>query len=93
MSFPKLLLAACLLSSSAAFAQTTPTSNPSTTRSTNTVGLGGTVSGTPTGGNATNAAPVRYDDPNSGMPSQVQVKTKGTKTKTDKRSSKMKSTM
>jgi hypothetical protein len=86
MSRLPILLAACLLSSSAAIAQTTP----STTRSTNTVGLGGTVSGTPT--STTNAAPVRYDDPNSGMPSQVQVKTKATKTKTEKRS-KMKSNM
>lgn len=88
-----LSLALCLLALGAASAQTTPTSNPSTTRSTNTVGLGGTVSGTPTGGNATNAAPVRYDDPNSGMPSQVQVKTKSTKTKHEKHSGKMKSTM
>ena len=88
MSASQLLLAACLLSSTAAFAQTTP----STTRSTNTVGLGGTVSGTPTGSPAS-AAPVRYDDPNSGMPSQVQVKTKGTKTKSEKHSRKMKSTM
>lgn len=87
MKISHLLLAACLLSSSAALAQT----NPSTTRSTNTVGLGGTVSGTPT--SPTNAAPVRYDDPNSGMPSQVQVKTKGTKMKSEKRSRKMKSTM
>lgn len=92
MTFTHLVLAACLLGSSTALAQTTPTSNPSTTRSTNTVGLGGTVSGTPTGGNATNSAPVRYDDPNSGMPSQVQVKTNGPKTKSMKRS-KMKRTM
>ena len=88
MKFPSLLLAACLLSSGAAFAQT----NPSTTRSTNTVGLGGTVSGTPTSG-APNTAPVRYDDPNSGMPSQVQVKTKTPKMKSEKRSRKMKATM
>lgn len=87
MSVAHLLLAACLLGSSAALAQT----NPSTTRSTNTVGLGGTVSGTPT--TTTNAAPVRYDDPNSGMPSQVRVKTKDTKMKSEKRSRKMKSTM
>jgi len=86
MSRLPILLAVCLLGSSAAIAQTTP----STTRSTNTVGLGGTVSGTPT--STTNAAPVRYDDPNSGMPSQVQVKTKATKTKTEKRS-KMKGSM
>jgi hypothetical protein len=86
------LLAAGLLVSTAAFAQTTPTTNsPSTTRSTNTVGLGGTVSGS-TAGNGTTAAPARYDDPNSGMPSQAQVKTKGMKPKKDK-SSKMKSTM
>jgi len=88
MSRLPILLAVCLLGSSAAIAQTTP----STTRSTNTVGLGGTVSGTPTSGTAPNAAPVRYDDPNSGMPSQVQVKTKATKTKTEKRS-KMKGSM
>jgi len=86
MSRLPILLAVCLLGSSAAIAQTTP----STTRNTNTVGLGGTVSGTPT--STTNAAPVRYDDPNSGMPSQVQVKTKATKTKTEKRS-KMKGSM
>jgi hypothetical protein len=92
MSSFHILTAACLLSCSAAIAQTTPTTNPSTTRSTNTVGLGGTVSGTPTGGNATNAAPVRYDDPNSGMPSQVQVKTKAAKPKKEK-SGKMKSAM
>jgi|GEM_PF-6532552 len=87
MSRLPILLAVCLLGSSAAIAQTTP----STTRSTNTVGLGGTVSGTPSS-TATNAAPVRYDDPNSGMPSQVQVKTKATKTKAEKRS-KMKGRM
>ena len=86
MSRLPLLLAACLFGS-AAIAQTTP----STTRSTNTVGLGGTVSGTPSS-TTPNAAPVRYDDPNSGMPSQVQVKTKATKTKAEKRS-KMKGNM
>ena len=89
MSTSKLMLAACVLSSGLAFAQT----SPSTTRSTNTVGLGGTVSGTPTSGTSTSSAPVRYDDPNSGMPSQVQMKTKSTKTKSEKHSSKMKRTM
>lgn len=86
------LLAAGLLMSTAAFAQTTPTTNsPNTTRSTNTVGLGGTVSGS-TAGTGTTTAPARYDDPNSGMPSQAQVKTKSVKPKKDK-SSKMKATM
>lgn len=86
------LLAACLLISTAALAQTTPTTNsPSTTRSTNTVGLGGTVNGS-TAGSGTTTAPARYDDPNSGMPSQAQVKTKGMKTKKDK-GTKVKSTM
>jgi hypothetical protein len=85
------LLAMSLLAGPA-FAQTTPTTNsPSTTRSTNTVGLGGTVSGS-TGGTGTTTAPARYDDPNSGMPSQAQVKTKAMKPKKQK-SSKMKSTM
>jgi hypothetical protein len=82
------LLAMSLLFSTAAFAQTTP----ATTRSTNTVGLGGTVSGSPTG--SSTATPTRYDDPNSGMPSQAKVKTKDAKSKQDKdKSHKMKSTM
>jgi hypothetical protein len=86
------LLAMSLLAGPAAFAQTTPTTNsPSTTRSANTVGLGGTVSGS-TAGTGTTTAPARYDDPNSGMPSQAQVKTKAMKPKKEK-SSKMKSTM
>jgi hypothetical protein len=88
----KTLLVVGVLASTTAFAQTTPTTNsPSTTRSTNTVGLGGTVSGS-TAGTGTTTAPARYDDPNSGMPSQAQVKTKSIKPKKDK-SSKMKSTM
>jgi len=86
------LLALSLLISTATFAQTAPTTNsPSTTRSTNTVGLGGTVSGS-TAGTGTTTAPARYDDPNSGMPSQAQVKTKAMKPKKDK-ASKMKGTM
>lgn len=87
-----LLAATCLLVGTAAHAQTTPSTNsPSTTRSTNTVGLGGTVSGT-TSGTGTTAVPARYDDPNSNMPSQTQVKTKAMKPRKDK-SGKMKSTM
>jgi hypothetical protein len=86
------LLALSLLISTATFAQTAPTTNsPSTTRSTNTVGLGGTVSGS-TAGTGTTTAPARYDDPNSGMPSQAQVKTKAAKPKKDK-AGKMKGTM
>ncbi len=87
-----LILAAGLLAGTAALAQTTPTTNsPSTTRSTNTVGLGGTINGS-TAGNGTTAAPARYDDPNSGMPSQAQVKTKAPKPHKEK-GGKMKTTM
>lgn len=75
-----LLLVSGLLASVAASAQTTPTNSPTTTRSTNTTGLGGTVSGTPTSTDATPGAPARYDDRNSGLPSgQVKMKTGRTK--------------
>ncbi|MGI4866212.1 MAG: hypothetical protein ACRYFZ_19965 [Janthinobacterium lividum] len=74
-----LLLVSGLLAS-AASAQTTPTNSPTTTRSTNTVGLGGTVNGTPTSSDAATGMPARYDDRNSGLPSgQVKMKTGKTK--------------
>lgn len=88
-----LFLAASLLTSAAAIAQTAPGTNaPSTTRSTNTVGLGGTVNSTPAGTNAGTGTPARYDDRNSALPSG-QVKMKTGKTKQAKDDAKMKTKM
>ena len=92
MKRPALFLIASLFAS-AAMAQTTPATNsPSTTRSTNTVGLGSTINGAPTSSEAATGAPARYDDRNSGLPSG-QVKMKTGKTKQAKAATKMKSTM
>jgi hypothetical protein len=93
MKCSALLFIGGLLAATVASAQTTPATNsPSTTRSTNTTGLGGTVSGTPTSSQAPTGAPARYDDRNSALPSG-QVKMKTGKTKQLKEAAKMKTKM
>lgn len=85
-----LLLVAALLTAGAAAAQTAPATNgASTTRSANTTGFGGTVSGTPKATNMPNGEPARYDDRNSGLPSERSVKVKRVKPTSSKREMKM----